>query len=126
MYGERGSLSARAGETLKTIVRSATPILAVVLVAIAVVLLAGWPVYEAHWFPVVGPLSVLVIAVVGGLRQWRSLPWVPCLGMAIAGSGYAVDSAEWMNAGFLVYGVLIVWHDYQLERPLRGAASAAN
>lgn len=111
---------------MKTIVRSATPILAVVLVAIAVVLLAGWPVYEAHWFPVVGPLSVLVIAVVGGLRQWRSLPWVPCLGMAIAGSGYAVDSAEWMNAGFLVYGALIVWHDYQLERPLRGAASAAN
>lgn len=106
---------------MKAAVRSAAPVLVIALLTIGGILLAGWPIENTGGFPAQALLSVLVIAVVAGARQWRSRPWLPWLGMVFAGAGHAVDSTAWMNAGFLAFGVLMLWHDYRHERPQREA-----
>lgn len=110
---------------MKAAVRSAAPVLATAVLAIGSTALLGWPVEKTRSFPQITLLAALIIAAIGGVRQWRTLPGLPCLGMAFAGGGYAVDSAGWMTAGLLAFAVLALWHDCQHERPQQETSTTA-
>ena len=108
---------------MKPALRAALPILAVVLLGIAVVTIGGLPTDQTGIFPATGALVACVAGLAAAQRNWQHSPWLPVAAMLVTAGGYMANNSNWMLGGFFAVVALLVWHGLQREKRRVGTAA---
>lgn len=110
---------------MKSAIRSAAPMVILILAITGGVTASGISVENTGAFPIVALLASGILALAAGLQHWKSLPWLPWIALIAASAGYITNNLMWMNIAFVAFGVMTIWHSHQLERRQPSPPAAA-
>lgn len=106
---------------IRSILRSAIPVLALGAVVVVVATLFNLNTDATNFFPLGVASAAAALAIVGGARQWQKFPVAPLGGIAFSSVGYLMNEFSFMMIGFFIFGILTIWHEHKLERKLRSS-----
>lgn len=101
---------------MKTSIRSGLLVLITGAVAVLVVSIARIDTNLGTVFMLLIIFAAVMLGLISGLRRWKQLPIGPLFGIVFASVGYGLNSSQVMAAGFMIFTVMTVWQNHQLER----------
>lgn len=68
-------------------------------------------------------LAALLLFGISLLRKWKIFPYLPYLGLVVSAIGYVVGDDVLRSAGLVVFAILVVVHEFRIERRYRSLSA---